>query len=36
MEERALCKLLDGIDIREEGALNSGDEFSGYKISKAR
>lgn len=36
MEERALHKLLDGIDIRGEGALNSGKEFSGYKITKAR
>lgn len=36
MEERSLRKLLDGIDIRDEGALNSGKKFSGYKTSKAR
>lgn len=35
MEGWTLCKLLDGIDMREEGALNSGEEFCGYKISKA-
>lgn len=36
MEERTLHKLLDGIDIREQDALNSGGQFSGYKTSKAR
>lgn len=36
MENWTLHKLLDSIDIREEGALNSGEKFSGYIISKVR
>lgn len=36
MENWTLHKLLDGIDIREEGALSSGEKFSGFIKSKAR